>query len=156
MRWLVLAFALFALPSAAQEVPQWFTLSFLNIPEEVAEAARERKRLMLYFHQDGCPYCQKLVSVNFRDPKIVAKMRRDFSSVEINIFGDREVTWTDGRKMTEKQLAALIKVRYTPTLVFFDEKGALAARIDGYLPPDRFSAALDAAKAARARVDLTN
>ncbi len=156
MRGLLLALAFFALPTAAQDAPPWFTLSFLDVREDLADAARDGKRLMIYFHQDGCPYCEKLVTVNFRDPKIVAKMRRHFSSVDIDIFGDREVTWTDGRKMTEKQLAALLKIRYTPTLVFFDEKGAVAARIDGYLPPDRFGAALDAAKVARARVDLTN
>jgi thioredoxin-related protein len=156
MRWLVLALAFFALPVPAQDLPQWFTLSFLDLREDLADAARERKRLMIYFHQEGCPYCEKLVTVNFRDPEIVAKLRRHFSSVDIDIFGDREVTWVDGRKMSEKQLAALLKIRYTPTLVFFDEKGAVAARIDGYLQPDRFSRALDAAKVARARVDLTN
>ena len=83
-------------------------------------------------------------------------MRRHFSSVDINIFGDREVTWIDGRRMSEKQFAALMKIRYTPTLLFFDEKGALAARIDGYLAPEPFIAALDGAVAARGRVDLTN
>jgi thioredoxin-related protein len=156
MRWLLLAAAFFGLPAAAQDVPQWFTPSFLDIGEDVTEAARAGKRLMLYFHQDGCPYCKQLVTVNFRDPKIVDKMRRHFSSVDINVFGDREVTWTNGRRMSEKQLAALMKIRYTPTLVFFDEKGAVAARIDGYLPPERFTAALDAAIVARGGVDLTN
>ena len=156
MRWLALAVAFFSLPAAAQDVPQWFTPSFLDIREDLTEAAREGRRLMLYFHQDGCPWCKQLVTVNFRDPKIVDKVRRHFSSVDINIFGAREVTWTSGRKMSEKQLAALLKIRYTPTLLFFDEKGALAARIDGYLPPERFTAALDAAIAARGGVDLTN
>jgi thioredoxin-related protein len=112
MRWLALAVAFFSLPAAAQDVPQWFTPSLLDIREDITEAAREGRRLMLYFHQDGCPWC--------------------------------------------KQLAALMKIRYTPTLVFFDEKGALAARIDGYLPPERFIAALDAAIVARGGVDLTN
>lgn len=153
MRWLALVLALLACPAAAQEVPQWFTPSFLDIREDVAEAAREGKRLMLYFHQDGCPYCKQLVTVNFRDPKIVDKTRRHFSAVEINVFGGREVTWTDGRKMGEKQFAALMNIRYTPTLLFFDEKGGVAARIDGYLPPERFGAALDAAIATRGRVD---
>jgi len=145
MRWLALVVALLACPAAAQEVPQWFTPSFLDIREDVAEAARESKRLMVYFHQDGCPYCKQLVTVTFRDPKIVEKARRHFNAVDINIFGGREVTWTDGRKMSEKQFAALMKIRYTPTLLFFDEKGGVAARIDGYLPPERFIAALDGA-----------
>jgi thioredoxin-related protein len=145
MRWLVLALVFLSLPSAAQEVPPWFTPSFLDIREDVAEAAGEGKRLMLYFHQEGCPYCRQLVTVNFRDPKIVEKTRRHFMAVDINIFGDREVTWTDGSKMSEKQLARQMNIQLTPTLVFFDEKAAVAARINGYLPPERFYDALDGA-----------
>src|SRR5688572_23865627 len=70
-------------------------------------------------------------------------MRRRFVSLAINIWGDRELTWTDGRTMTEKQLAAMLKVQFTPTLVFLDEKGAVARRINGYYPPREFEAAID-------------
>jgi thioredoxin-related protein len=65
--------------------------------------------------------------------------------VAINIWGDREVTLADGRRLPEKRFAAALKVQFTPTLVFFDELGAVAYRINGYLPPEQFSAALDAA-----------
>jgi thioredoxin-related protein len=145
MKWL-LALALFvATPAWAQDLPDWFAESFLDIREDAAEAAKDGKRLMLYFMQDGCPYCKQLVTVNFRDPRIVDKVRRNFMPVAINIWGDREVTAADGRRMPEKRFAALLKVQFTPTLVFFDEKGAVAHRINGYLPPEQFYAALDPA-----------
>ncbi len=145
MKWLALAALLLAAPAHAQEVPAWFAPSFLDIREDVSEAAKQGRRLMVYFHQDGCPYCKRLVEVNFRDPAILEKMQRHFTAIDINIFGDREVTWTDGRRMPEKQFAALLKVQFTPTLVFFEEKAEVAHRINGYLPPERFLAALDAA-----------
>jgi thioredoxin-related protein len=145
MKWALLCLLLFALPAAAQEPPEWFVESFLDIREDAAEAARDGKRLMLYFMQEGCPYCKQLVTVNFRDPRIAERMRRHFMSVAINIWGDREVTAADGRKVPEKRFAAALKVQFTPTLVFFDEKGALAHRINGYLPPEEFYAALDRA-----------
>jgi thioredoxin-related protein len=148
MRWLAVLAALLAFSVHSQEIPDWFSPSFLDIREDVAEAAKQGKRVMIYFHQDGCPYCKQLVTVNFRDPKIVAAMRRDFVAIDVNIFGSREVTWTDGRRMPEKELAALLKIQFTPTLVFLDEKAALAHRINGYLPPDRFLPALDAARRA--------
>jgi thioredoxin-related protein len=145
MRW-ILVLALLASPSAfSQEVPEWFVESFLDIREDAVEAARDGKRLMLYFMQDGCPYCKQLVTVNFRDERIVTKLRRNFMPVAINIWGDREVTASDGRRMPEKRFAAALKVQFTPTLVFFDEKGGVAHRINGYLPPQEFYAALDAA-----------
>jgi len=37
--------------------PPWFKQSFLDIREDVDEAATAGKRLLLYFYQDGCPYC---------------------------------------------------------------------------------------------------
>lgn len=129
----------------AQEHPAWFAQSLLILPEEIADAAKENKRVMLYFEQDGCPYCKRMVDVNFRDPKIVGRMQQRFVPIALNIWGDREVTAPDGKLMSEKQLAASLKVQFTPTLVFFDEKGAVALRVNGYYPPERFLAALDQA-----------
>jgi thioredoxin-related protein len=149
MRWVLLWMAVWALPGAAQAPPEWFVESFLDIREDAAEAAREGKRLMIYFMQDGCPYCRELVTVNFRDPRIVEKMQRRFMSVALNIWGDREVTAPDGRKLPEKRFAAALKVQFTPTLVFFDEKGAVVHRINGYLPPEEFYVALERALAPR-------
>ena len=40
--------------------PDWFKNSFLDIREDVADAKAAGKRLVLYFYQDGCPYCKKL------------------------------------------------------------------------------------------------
>ena len=154
MKPLFLALAFFVVlgPGArAQEAPEWFVESFLDVREDAAEAARSGKRLMFYFMQDGCPYCKQLVSVNFRDEKIAQKMRRHFMPVTINIWGDREVRAADGTRMPEKRFAAALKVQFTPTLVFFDEKGGIAHRINGYLPPEEFYAALDSAIASAPR-----
>jgi thioredoxin-related protein len=132
-------------PSAvrSQEPPSWFTESLLHLSDDVAEAAREGKRVMLYFGQDGCPYCKQLIEVNLRQRAIADKLRRNFVALALNIWGDREVTWTDGKPMSEKQLAAMLKVQYTPTLLFLDPKGGVALRINGYYPPHRFEAVLD-------------
>src|SRR3954454_11872026 len=146
MRWaLLLALLLSTLPAKAQEAPDWFAQSLLHLPDDVADAAREGKRVMLYFGQPGCPYCKQLMEVNFRQRPIVERMQKEFVALELSIFGDRDVTWTDGRATTEKKLAAELKVQYMPTLIFLDEKGAIAHRVNGYYPPPRFLAALDQA-----------
>jgi len=146
MRWAFLLALLLALPAKSQEAPDWFTQSLLDLREDVAEAAREGRRVMLYFGQPGCPYCAQLMEVNFRQRPIVERMQKEFVALELSIFGDREVTWTDGRATTEKKLAAELKVQYTPTLIFLDEKGAIAHRVNGYYPPPLFMAALDQAR----------
>jgi thioredoxin-related protein len=83
------------------------------------------------------------MTTNFSQRTIVEKTRKNFLVVALNLWGDREVTWIDGRVMTEKELARLLKVQFTPTLFFLDEKGDVALRVNGYLPPERFEAALD-------------
>ena len=125
------------------EPPAWFKSSFMDLQEDLAEARAGQKRLILYFYQDGCPYCAKLLSVNWKDPKIVKKTRNNFDVIAVNIWGDREVTDFSGRTLSEKRFAEINKVMYTPTLLLLNEKGEVALRINGYYPPEKFSAALD-------------
>jgi len=127
----------------AIDIPPWFRETFLDFREDVREAAKAGRRLLVYFGQDGCPYCRELMRVNFSDKAIADKTRRHFHAIAVNMWGDREVVWTDGRVLTEKSLAALLKIQFTPTLLFFDEKGAIALRLNGYYPPHQFHAALD-------------
>lgn len=127
----------------AIEIPAWFAETFLDLREDVRDAAKDGKRLMLYFGQDGCPYCTSLMQTSFRQPGIVDKMRRRFVAVSLNIWGDREVTGMDGKTMREKDFARRLKVQFTPTLVFFDETGSIVARLNGYYPPHRLEPAID-------------
>ena len=139
-------FAILAFVSSvalAQEPPPWFSESLLDLREDVKEAAAQGKRVMLYFGQDGCPYCKRLMEVNFRQAAIATKAQRHLVALALNIWGDRDVTWTDGAATTEKRLAAQLKVQFTPTLLFLDEQGSVALRLNGYYPPHQFEAALD-------------
>jgi len=43
------------------EKPAWFKESFLDLREDIKEATENKKRVLLYFYQDGCPYCAKLL-----------------------------------------------------------------------------------------------
>jgi len=127
----------------AIEQPPWFAQTFLDFREDIADAARDGKRLLVYFGQDGCPYCARLMQTNFTQRPIVDKTRKHFVVVAVNIWGDREVTWVDGTRLGEKAFARQLRIQFTPTLVFLDEKGNVALRLNGYYPPRRFEAALD-------------
>jgi thioredoxin-related protein len=124
------------------EKPDWFKVSFLDLYEDVAEAAANQRRVMLYFYQDGCPYCKKLLQDNFGQRAIAEKTRKYFDVVPINIWGDRDVTIGD-KTVSEKQFAEVLKVQYTPTLIFFDEKNKIVYRANGYYPPEKFVSVLD-------------
>ena len=125
------------------EYPKWFKESFLDFQEDVAEAKAAGKRLMVLFHQDGCPYCHVLVERNLSQKDIETKVRKNFDVVAINIWGDREIATIGGKKYTEKSFAAALKVQFTPTILFFNEEGKVVLRLNGYLPPPAFKVALD-------------
>lgn len=124
------------------EQPSWFKSSFLDINEDIEEATHAGKRLLIFFYQDGCPYCKKLLEDNFGQREITEKTRNNFDVVSLNIWGDREVTVGD-TSITEKQFAEKMKVMYTPTLLFFNEQGKAVLRTNGYYHPAKFNAALD-------------
>lgn len=125
-----------------EEQPDWFKVSFLDLYEDIEEAAEANRRVMIYFYQDGCPYCKKLLEDNFGQREITEKTQKYFDVVTINIWGDREVTVGD-RVVKEKDFAAALKVQYTPTLLFFNEDTKAVYRANGYYPPEKFDVVLD-------------
>jgi thioredoxin-related protein len=131
--------------SGARETvyPDWFKASFLDFEEDIAEAAAAGRRYLLFIHQDGCPYCNRMVEANLAQKDIEATMRKHLDVVELNMWGDREVVTVGGRSFTEKDFARALEVQFTPTLVFFDEQGQVALRLNGYIPPAEFRVALD-------------
>ena len=124
------------------EQPDWFKVSFLDLFDDIQEAAEKDKRLMVYYFQDGCPYCKILLEDNFSQREIAEKTKQYFDVVSINLWGDKDVTVGD-KIYTEKEFAEALKVQYTPTLLFFNEDNKIIFRANGYYPPEKFSALLD-------------
>jgi thioredoxin-related protein len=129
-----------------EKMPDWFKTSFLDFAEDTQESAENNKHLILYFHQDGCPYCAKLVEENFTDKKLVTKIRKDFDIIDINMWGDRDLTDLKGLEFTEKQYAEFLKVQFTPSLFFLDFKGNIVLRMDGYQSINKMHKILDFVK----------
>lgn len=123
-------------------IPDWFKNSFLDLPEEAVAAGTAGKRLLVYFGQEGCPYCAELFNNNFSQKHIADYTRAHFNSIAVNLWGDREVTGFAGENLTEKQFSVKNKVWFTPTILFFDEQGRQVLRINGYYPPHQFLHAL--------------
>ena len=97
----------------------WFIESFLNLREDAEEAAGEGKQLALIWEQKGCPYCREMHRVNFRIPEVSDYIRKNFNVIQLNMWGDKEVTDFDGKVTTEKKLARKYRVQFTPTIQFF-------------------------------------
>lgn len=135
MVWWVVLWALWPGPARAG-----FTVESLDndFPAEIAAAAEEGKHLVIFFHQLYCPYCDKMRARVHPDPKVDAYFSKNFVMIESNIRGDLEVVTPGGDQTTEKGFARKIRVRGTPTFIFFDKEGTLVLRVTGYLDVERF------------------
>lgn len=127
---LIGAFALLmALPVSAAEIGDdglhkqpWMRDTFKDLREDLNEANAEGKRLVLFFEQRGCIYCQQMHEEVFSDPGISDYIAENYFVVQLNLHGDIEVTDFDGEALPEKDMARKWRVMFTPNIVFLPEE----------------------------------
>ena len=102
----------------------WMHDTFKNLPDDLAEAKAEGKRLLILVEQRGCIYCTKMHEEVFTDDAITKALTDKFFVVQLNLFGDTEVTDFDGTVLPEKQMANRWGVMFTPTMIFLPEEVA--------------------------------
>jgi thioredoxin-related protein len=123
----------------------FFSDTFLDMQEDLADATAEGKDLMIVIEQYGCPYCREMHEVNFEREEIVSYIEEHYIVVQLNMWGSREVTDFDGEAMEEKELVRKWFVSFTPTTLLFawDDpetppagmRDALAFMMPGYFKP---------------------
>lgn len=126
----------------------WFIETFLNLPEDLQEAAGKGKRLAVIWEQRGCPYCKELHLVNFARPEISEYISKHFAVLQLNLWGARDVTDFDGETLSERKLSFKWRINFTPTIQFFPpavpadvrQPGVEleVARMPGYFKPFHF------------------
>lgn len=106
----------------------WMRETFKDLREDLEEANAEGKRLMIIIEQRGCIYCKKMHEEVFPDPAIDAALNEEFFVIQINMFGDIEVTDFDGTTLPEKDMVRRWNALFTPTMMFFPQEVAEDAR----------------------------
>ncbi|PPD27028.1 MAG: thioredoxin [Hyphomicrobium sp.] len=96
----------------------WFVQSFLDLREDHAEARAAGRKLAIVIEQRGCIYCIKMHTDVLSRRYINDYVAANFRIVQLNLWGDREVTDFDGTKLSEKKLAERWAVLFTPSIVF--------------------------------------
>ncbi len=129
---LILSLALMAAPLlAAAEVPlgddglhkpTWLRTSFLDMRQDLADANALGLRLAVIVEQRGCIYCTKMHEQIFPIPAIDKMIRDNYYFVQINMFGDLDVTDFDGEVLSEQNMVQKWGVFFTPTILFAPEE----------------------------------
>lgn len=122
-------------------VQPFIETTFNDIREDIETAAASGKRLAIFFEQRGCIYCAKAHEEVYSDPEVQAYIAENFMVIQLNIYGDEEVTDLDGEVLTEKQMATRWGVLFTPTVFFLPEEapeGGTAAEAAVAVMPGAF------------------
>lgn len=102
----------------------WMRETFKDLREDLDEANAEGRRLAVIFEQRGCIYCTRMHEEIFPIEDIATTLNEEFFVVQINLFGDVEVTDFDGETLSEKDMARKWGILFTPTVMFFPEEVA--------------------------------
>ncbi len=138
----------------------WFVESFLDLRDDIAEAADAGKNFAILWEQRGCPYCRELHRVNFANKEIRDYIKENFNILQLDMWGPRKVTDFDGKEMGERELAKRWRVNFTPTINFFamDKAASIGKiggnaeifRMPGYFKPFHFLTAFEYVRSGRA------
>lgn len=128
--------------------PAWFKESFLDLPQDLTDAAANGKLgLFLFVSTQGCSYCHLFLRESLGDPAIAKRVQAHFDTIGLEIFDDAELTDFTGAAQPVKDFVLSQGVQFAPTLLFYAPDGAggarLLARVPGYYEPERFSRVLD-------------
>lgn len=123
------AVAFAALPATGFEMgedglhkTEWMHNTFKDMTEDLEEANAQGKRMLIIWEQRGCIYCTKMHEEIFPVPEIHDILMEKFFVVQMNLFGDEEVTDFDGTTLPEKEMASRWGVVFTPTMMFLPEE----------------------------------
>lgn len=102
--------------------PTWLRETFLDMNEDLAEANALGLRLAIIVEQRGCIYCKRMHTETFPIPEIDSVIRENYFFVQINMFGDLEVTDFDGEVLPERDIVKKWGAFFTPTILFMPEE----------------------------------
>ena len=124
-------------------LPEWFKPSFLDFRQDVAEARKQNRQVLVFFHLENCPYCARMLKENFTSGDNYDFIRKHFDVIAVDVRGSLDVTWVNGAAYSERGLTTHLGIRGTPTLVFLDHDARIVLRLSGYRDPRALRAALD-------------
>ncbi len=119
----------------------WMRDTFKDLSEDLEEATAEGTRLMIIIEQRGCIYCKKMHEEVFPVKEIADYIDANFFVVQVNMFGNVEMTDFDGEVMPEKDMVKKWGALFTPTILFFPEEiadNAPASRVAVATMPGAF------------------
>ena len=127
-------------PATRDPGEYFFTPSFGDLPEELADAQKAGKiGLLLFFEQDDCAYCEFMKSKVLNQRSVQDWYSKRFLAIAVDIRGDVEIRDFDGVTLPSKDFADQRKAIMTPVITFVNLDGTEVFRKWGMVStPEEF------------------
>jgi len=133
-----------AVSDARVVYPRWFKENFYDLQGDLREARDAGKKgIMVFFSAKTCSYCQAIIETAFKEQDIVQRLRKHYDVIGLDVFSDNEVVDPRGKSHWTKDFAVLEKAKFTPTMIFYGNGGAIQLRLVGYQSPQKMRVVLD-------------
>ncbi len=96
-----------------------------NLTEAQEEAKKANQPLLLEFHLDGCPHCNRLATETYQDPGVIKAVNEGFIPVRLEGCGHMD-------------LVQKYEVRGAPTTLLFSPDGQEKHRFVGFEAPEEY------------------
>jgi len=124
--------------TAGVDPADFFEPTFHDLPEELAMAARDGKRLVIMFEQEGCPFCWKMRRDVLNKKEVHDYYHKLFRVIQMDIRGSLPVVDFDGNTTTQKEFSIAQNVRHTPVFIYYGEDGKELHRLIGFYSKKEF------------------
>jgi len=125
---LILSFA-----ANAQEKIEW-----MKFEDAVAANLENPKMLIVDVYTDWCGWCKKMDALTFQDPKVIEYINDQFYAVKLNAEDVNRTFDFMGKKYSEAEMAAVMRVQSYPNFVIIDPTLKNITQLPGYREPDQF------------------
>jgi len=146
IKYIFLLFVLISFKGMSQQINQ--QIKWMSLQEAVALQKKAPKKIMMDVYTNWCGPCKMLDKNTFQNKDVVDYVNKNYYAVKFNGEGNDVITYNgntfknpsyDASRANSRnsahQLASYLQISAYPTIVFFDEKGAVIAPIRGYLTP---------------------
>ena len=117
------------------------TIDTVNIDHLSLQGKKENKHILLFFHKDGCGFCEKMSYDTLGDSDIEEIIDKYFIFVDIGIDDEGSVLHRDFNG-SKHGYAKLLEIGFYPTVGFVDANNSIVYGVIGYREIEVFSLVL--------------
>lgn len=135
MKKIGIIFSLFfiSLSTKAQDKIEW-----MKFEDAVAATESSPKMLLVDVYTDWCGWCKKMDKETFTDPSVIKYVNDTFYAVKLDAEDTNRSFDFKGKKYTEAEMAAAMRVNSYPNFVIIDPTLQNITQLPGYRTAPQF------------------